>query len=67
MSRETVEVISLVYRLGEVAGLFGVSERTITRWEESGQFPRRLKFGRGVVYDRVEVDQWFADRHGKAG
>lgn len=55
----------LVYRLAEVARMLGVSSRTITRWEESGLFPRRLNFVSVRVYDRGEVDRWFEGRHRK--
>jgi predicted DNA-binding transcriptional regulator AlpA len=67
VSRETVEVIALVYGLAEIAAMLDVHPRTITRWEEHKKFPQRLKIGRDVVYDRVEFDQWWKDRHGKAG
>jgi predicted DNA-binding transcriptional regulator AlpA len=69
-----VEDLRLVYTLKECALKFGKSERTITRMEEAGHFPKRLNFpvrmdkrGRrrsgGVRYDRAEVDRWWQELH----
>ena len=57
----------MTYRLWEVAAMVGVSQRTIMRWEEKGEFPQRLNFKSVRVYDRAEVDLWFQERHRKAG
>jgi predicted DNA-binding transcriptional regulator AlpA len=63
----SVEAERLTYRVSDVAEMVGVDVRTIKRWEEAGKVPRRLDFESIVVYDRAEIDQWWADRHRKAG
>ena len=67
MSALVSEPLPLVYTLAELAAMFHCSERTIVRWEEQGFFPHRLDFAGIRVYDRGEVDAWFASRHRKAG
>jgi predicted DNA-binding transcriptional regulator AlpA len=71
-----VEDLRLVYTLQQCAVKFGRDVRTITRWEEEGEFPKRLNFpvsvdkrGRRrfkcVAFDRAEVDVWWQELHGQ--
>jgi len=40
-----------------------VSKRTIARWEQKGQFPKRRRLsGTSVAWVESEVDQWIAER-----
>lgn len=42
----------------EVAEYLGVPERSVRAWTEKGTGPARIKFGRHVRYDRVDVLAW---------
>lgn len=52
------------FRLAE---LLGVSVSTIDRKVRSGQLPRPIKLGEKItVFDAVEINNWLAERRGKA-
>jgi len=58
-------VSPLLYWVDELEVLLGVHRRTIARWEELGEFPRRVPVPGGCrAYDRGEVDEWFARLRG---
>ncbi len=59
MPDQATLIIPLTIRLAEAAKLLDLSPRTITRMEEQGKFPPRLKFGRTVAYDRTEFELWY--------
>ena len=42
----------------ELAGAFGVSERTIARWHRHRQGPPRVTVGRKVYYRQESVNAW---------
>lgn len=48
-------------RKSEAARRFGVTIRTIERWERDGNFPRRVKLGPLVVAYRASELQKFAE------
>jgi len=48
-------------RKGEVARRFGVTIRTLERWERAGLFPRRVQIGPLVVAYRASDLREFAE------
>ncbi|HFS8860314.1 TPA: helix-turn-helix transcriptional regulator [Escherichia coli] len=47
--------------------LLGVSMPTIDRWVKNGTLPRPVKLTNNVtVFDAVEINNWLAERRGKA-
>jgi len=47
------------YSMKDIEALTGLSRTTITRLEERGEFPRRIKIGKArVVWKISEIDAW---------
>jgi excisionase family DNA binding protein len=44
-----------------LAELLNCSERHVYRLANSGRIPRPIKLGALVRWNRVEIEQWFAD------
>jgi predicted DNA-binding transcriptional regulator AlpA len=42
----------------ELAWQLAKSQRTLDRWHERGEGPRRTRLGRTVLYKRETVDEW---------
>jgi len=48
----------------QVAKQYGVSLRTLRRWQSAGLMPDQVKHGRRKMYRRVEVALLFSQRSG---
>ena len=46
----------------EVAAGFGLSVRTLRRWQSNGMMPGRIRRGRQQVYRRADIVAWMAQR-----
>jgi excisionase family DNA binding protein len=46
----------------EAAALLRLSERTLERWRVEGSGPPFRRFGRRVVYSKVDLDTWAESR-----
>ena len=56
----------LLYRLDEIAGLVGVSRRTIERQRSAGRFPQPdLRIGKTPLWKPATVQKWI-DSAGQA-
>lgn len=42
----------------EAAGLLRISERTLERWRVEGVGPRFRRFGRRVIYSKLDLENW---------
>jgi predicted DNA-binding transcriptional regulator AlpA len=45
-----------------VASLFGISVRTLSRWEATGNGPPKIKVGRRALFDLVKLSEWLTSR-----
>jgi excisionase family DNA binding protein len=57
---KTIEKADLTKR--ELAELLGVSPAAVERWVQKGIPRKRAKFGRGYLFNRVKISEWFATR-----
>ncbi|QVI29928.1 helix-turn-helix domain-containing protein [Mycolicibacterium neoaurum] len=46
----------------QAAAYLGKPEATLRWWRHRDIGPRSYLIGRGVVYDRADLDQWLADQ-----
>lgn len=53
-------------RREELAEQFGLSPRTIDRWEALRKGPPRVAIGRTILYNIESVRQWLADQERQA-
>jgi prophage regulatory protein len=59
MDRDSFGII----REKELSQRLGISSATLSRWERSGLFPKRIKVGiRMVGWRSSAVDQWLSER-----
>jgi hypothetical protein len=59
------ELIINGFRYGNtkyVAALFGVSERTISRWVGLRIGPARIRIGKLILFDLTKLPEWLATR-----
>ena len=49
---------SRLIKVDEVAGMLGVTPRTVYRLADSGKLPRPLKIGFSVRWRRAELENW---------
>ncbi len=48
-------------RARDCARMFGVSLRTWRNWAEQKLIPKPRRIGGAVLWDRAELERWFAD------
>jgi prophage regulatory protein len=59
MNRDSFSLI----REKELSQRLGISSATLSRWERSGLFPKRIKVGKRMVGWRCSaVDQWLSEQ-----
>ena len=47
---------------GRLASLFGISVRTLSRWEATGNGPPKIKVGRRALFDLLKLSEWLTSR-----
>ena len=64
LTKKTIPEADRIVRLPEVLAMTGVSESTIARWEQNGEFPGRVRIGIRCVGWRVsEITRWITSRN----
>lgn len=58
--RARKEAEPLLVAAEEVAGMLGVSERTVRRLDAAGKLPRAARIGGNVRWRAAEVERWVA-------
>jgi len=64
LTKKTIPEADRIVRLPEVLAMTGVSESTIARWEQNGEFPSRVRIGvRSVGWRLSQVSRWILSRN----
>jgi phage terminase Nu1 subunit (DNA packaging protein) len=45
-----------------LASILGVSVRTLSRWDDAGIGPPKIKVGRNVLFDLLKLPDWLTSR-----
>lgn len=61
-----MDVGILLFREKELLHMLGVSRTTLRAWEQTEQFPRRIKLGpKAVAWRKADIDAWLATRQSR--